>query len=176
MRRSPCSTTLAEAIERGAALALPRASSLRPIGRLSIAPTRSPSITTMKLTRRRSLAAPGRRVHEQWLADNVADDAGDDLDGMLVCRDLDQPWRGAAGPGQLEVVTGEPDREDLGLDRAFDANVMGGDVIGDIVPWDKPLSDLSAPSFLVELAEMNGSSIRWPTLVSSGRSTPSAAR
>ena len=64
-------------------------------------------------------------MDEDGRPDDVAHDPLDDRHGMLDLAELDQPRRGAARPGELEVVAVQPDDEHLGLDRAFDLEAVG---------------------------------------------------
>ena len=82
-------------------------------------------MTTTKLR----MTAPRSRRHEvEWTSERLTDRrrgrSGHDLDRMIGCAKLDQPRRRAARTGQLEVVAGQPDDEDLGLDRALDVEAI----------------------------------------------------
>ena len=63
-------------------------------------------------------------MDEQGLADHIANDPRDDLDRMVRRAKLKEPRSRAAWTGQLEVITGQPDHEDLGLDRTLDVEAV----------------------------------------------------
>ncbi len=63
-------------------------------------------------------------MDEQGLADDVANDPRDDLDRMVRRTELKEPRGRTAWTGQLEVITGQPDHEHLGLDRTLDVEAV----------------------------------------------------
>jgi hypothetical protein len=63
-------------------------------------------------------------MDEQWLSDDIADDPRHDLDRVIRRSEFEQPGSWSAWTGQLEVIGGQPDHEDLGLDRAFDVEAV----------------------------------------------------
>src|SRR5438034_3992532 len=72
-----------------------------------------------------AIATPRGRVDEDRRADDVADDAVDDLDWMLGRAELEDPRLRAIRPGQLNRLAVQPDDEDLGLDGAVDVPARG---------------------------------------------------
>ena len=54
-------------------------------------------------------------MDEQRLPDNVADDPRDDLDRVIRRAELEKPRSRSARTGEIEVISGQPDDEDLGL-------------------------------------------------------------
>ena len=63
-------------------------------------------------------------MDEERHADLFADDPGHDIDRMVVRPEFDQPGSGAARTGQFEVIAGQPNDEDLGLDRTLDIKTI----------------------------------------------------
>jgi hypothetical protein len=63
-------------------------------------------------------------MDEEGLAQDVADDARDGLDGVIALAQLDEPRGGAARTCQLELVPAKPDHEQLRLHRAFDSEAI----------------------------------------------------
>ena len=63
-------------------------------------------------------------MDEERHADLFADDAGHDIDRMVVRPEFDQPGGGAARARQFEVIAGQPNDEDLGLDRTLDIKTI----------------------------------------------------
>jgi hypothetical protein len=72
-----------------------------------------------------SIAPPRRRMDEDRWSDDIANNAIDDLDGVLGRPELEDPRLGPVGPGELEPIAIEPHDEDLGLDRAVDVPTGG---------------------------------------------------
>ena len=64
-------------------------------------------------------------MDQERLADHVANNPVDHLNGMIRRAELQDPRRGAAGPGELQVFVPQPDDEDLGLDRTLDIPAGG---------------------------------------------------
>ena len=70
------------------------------------------------------VSPPRRRMHQHWRPDDVTHDPVHDRHRVLDLTQLDQPRRGAARPGELEMIVVEPDDEHLGLDWALDLDVV----------------------------------------------------
>ena len=63
-------------------------------------------------------------MDEERNADLLADDAGHHIDRMVVRPEFDQPGSGAARARQFDVLAGQPNHQDLGLDRTLDIKTI----------------------------------------------------
>jgi hypothetical protein len=63
-------------------------------------------------------------MDEQRITDHIADDPGHDVDRMIGRPDLEEPRSRPTRTRQLEVIAGQPNDEDLGLDRALDVETL----------------------------------------------------
>ena len=61
-------------------------------------------------------------MHEDRRADDITHDPIDDRHGVLDITELDHPGRGAARPGELQMVGVQPHDEHLSKDGPFDVD------------------------------------------------------